>query len=170
MPVGNGSGRDVEYDVQPSGTGGDPVVAQNTAIFLMVAGTVSTAVGCLTQIGGDFLIYLGLGLQVAAIAFQAVALRRSRIIRERIAPFVTTPRAAGSGKTKLLDGEQKDHTFAPGTWIVFCDDQDPSAPPLAISPPIFDPAAMVVLRRCGTPSTLTQQAVARTTVEYFVQV
>lgn len=167
MAIGNGSGRDIEYEVEPSDPGGTLTGPTKTAMFLTVAGGAAVGVGCLTGFGGRYLVYFGLLLLVGAFAFQSVVLRRARDLERRVAPFVTL-RASTTGKTKLPDGQQHAKTFVPGSWVVFYEDQAPHAV-LATSPLVHAAEASVVLRRCGTPSTLTGGAAARADSGYFVE-
>lgn len=170
--VGNGSGHDVDYEVEPSDPGGIIKGDTQMAMYSLIAGTVAVGVGCLTHIGGRGLVYLGVGLLVLALVFQVRALRRLRTLARRTTPVPAAIQSAGGGKTPLPDGQEHAKTFVAGTSrVVFYSDQEPFEP-LAASPPLPDANARVVLRKCGTPSTLaqqTQQQAASTSGEYYVE-
>lgn len=169
--VGNGSGRDIEYEVEPS----DPGIVSDTkgATFSLIAGTAAVGIGCLTRFGGRGLVLLGVGLLVLALVFQVRALRGLRTLRRGPRARYAAVQPAGGGRTPLPDAQEHDgKNFVAGTsWVVFYDDQEPYQA-LAMSPPVPDANARVVLRKCGTPSTLAQQQqlVARAGGEYFVEV
>jgi hypothetical protein len=169
--VGNGSGHDVEYEVEPSDPGGNIVGDTKGATYSLIAGTAAVGVGCLTQIGGRGLVFLGVGLLVLALVFQIRALRGLRTLRREPRARYAAVQRAGGGRTPLPDAHEHGKDFVAGmSWVVFYDNQAPYEP-LAMSPPVPDANARVVLRKCGTPSTLAQQQlVARAGGEYFVEV
>jgi hypothetical protein len=168
--VGNGSGRDVEYEVEPSDPGGNFTGDTQIALYSTVAGGLSLAAGCVGGVGGRGVVYLGLGLLALALVFQVRALRRLRVLERQAAPLMAAPQAESGGKTDLGDGQEHPRTFVAGTsWVVFYSD-DPPFEPLAVSPKISDPNARVVLRRCGTPSTLAGGELAKATDGYYVEV
>jgi hypothetical protein len=170
--VGNGSGHDVEYEVEPSDPGGNIVGDTKGATYSLIAGTAAVGVGCLTQIGGRGLVFLGVGLLVLALVFQIRALRGLRTLRREPRARYAAVQRAGGGRTPLPDAQEHDgKNFVAGmSWVVFYNDKEPYQA-LAMSPPVPDANSRVVLRKYGTPSTLAQpqQLVARTSGEYFVE-
>jgi hypothetical protein len=139
MPIGNRSGRNVQYEVEPS----DPGIAApiGLAAALTGAGTAFAALGCLTEIGGEPLTVVGLFLLVAALLADVYAYNKANSAGAAMATAPT------GGKKPLADEATDAHVFAPGTWVVFYDGED-TEKVLGVSPPIFKPDATVTLRRC----------------------
>lgn len=138
MPISNQSGRDVDYEVQPS----DPGVAGPIllATALGAAGTAFVGLGCLTETLGPDLTVVGLFLLVASLLSNVIAYRR---VRASTAVGFTTGGTSGT----LSHGQTAVHSFSPGTWVVFTE-HGISNKKLATSPPVFDSTAIVTLRRC----------------------
>lgn len=138
MAIGNQSGRDVEYEVQPSNPGPNLTHPQVTALAFTAGGGALTAYGCLGD-GGRGLTAFGLSLLAGAVVSETIALHRAR-------SGSIAPRSGGGTKTHLAHGAEHLHTFTNGTWVVFYEvGQDA---PLAQSPVVFDPGCTVRLRRC----------------------
>lgn len=140
MAIGNGSNRDVEYEVQPS----TPNIA-NPALLAAVltgGGVAATALGCLLDFGDPGLTVLGLFMLVAALAADVYIYNAAS---PGAAAFVPTAEAKG---TIRVGAPPVPHEFAAGTWVVFRDATKVSKPLLAVSPPIFNKDADVILRNC----------------------
>lgn len=157
MAVGNGSGRDVEYEVQPSNPGGDLTQPLTIAMLATAAGGAFTAFGCLAG-GGTTLTVVGLFLLAAALVADAVALNRAKSGSTRL--------GSGGPKTHLLDGAEHPHVFTAGTWVVFYETAANGGAMITQSPIIFDDVnCTVVLRQCPPPANQTLIADAKTFVE-----
>lgn len=151
MAIGNGSGREVEYDVEPSdpggGGGGNLVDPLKTSLLLTSLGTAFVGVGCLTRMGGLGLELAGLGLLAAGLVFQGIALDRARRLAT-IGPLAVRNLILDR---RLTDGEEHPHVFAAGTWVNYRDPETKAK--LASSPKIFNPNARVTLRRNASGTT-----------------
>ncbi len=175
MTVENQSGKDIEYDVEPSDPGGPGSgnVSRPVMYSLIASGTGATfmGIGCLTGFGDQSLVLAGLGFLAVGLVFQGVAFDRAR--RLEIAGPTLRIRG-GAGRRRLDDGEVHRHTFVAGTWVEFWDPDNPGTR-LAQSPPIFKPTARVILRRCLGGSSLVdcttdKKELLRTQGDYHVEV
>lgn len=163
MAVTNQSGRDVEYEVKPSDPGLGTPIALSAALTL--GGTAFTALGCLTEIGGEPMTLIGLFLLVAALVADVYAYNKVKTAGP-------VPVSAGSGvKTLVTPGETKPQSFPAGTWVVFSNPEVPNEV-LATSEPIFDSEATVAFRECIDPKSLPpeSQTLFMSTVGYHVEV
>jgi hypothetical protein len=141
MAVNNNSGRDVEYEVQPSNPGlGGPI---GLSAALTAVGGGLTAYGCLADEGT--LTAVGLFLLVAALLADLYAYNKAQGV---------VVAGTGGGKALLADGASVEHAFAAGTWVVFTEVGKPSKV-LGSSPPIFQQEASVTLRRCAPSAAFT---------------
>lgn len=157
MAVANSSGRDVEYEVQPSNPGGNLTTTIGFSTGATALGTALTAYGCLAD-GGRGVTVLGLFLLAAALVADVIALNRSR---SGAASFSS---GGGGSRTLIAHGATHAHTFTAGTWVVFYEiGQDA---PIAQSPTVFDDVdCTVMLRQCPPPQDGTLLADAKTFVE-----
>ncbi len=155
MAIRNGSGRDVEYEVQPPDPGGNLTGPVTAAMLLTAGGGAFTAFGCLAE-GGTTLTVVGLLLLAGALVADAIALNRAKTGSSQL--------GSGGPKTLLSDGGEHPHVFTAGTWVVFYEvGQDA---PITQSPIVFDDVnCTVVLRQCPAPANQGLMADAKTFVE-----
>jgi hypothetical protein len=101
MAIGNQSGRDVEYEVEP----GDPGLRQPIllAAALTGVGGALAALGCLTEMGGEALTVVGLFMLVGALLANVYAYNKVNAA----GPFTPTPPTGG--KKPLADGDTATH-------------------------------------------------------------
>lgn len=159
MAIGNGSGRDVEYETQPPDPGGNLTAPITASLLFTAGGGAFTAYGCLGD-GGTTITVIGLFLLAAALVAEAIALNRSH---SGSAQLSTGPR------TPLADGDTHDHTFTPGTWVVFYEKS--GGPKITQSPIVFDDVHCTVrLRQCPSPQDRSLIADAKTFVEVIPSV
>lgn len=156
MAVSNSSGRDVEYEVQPSNPGGNLTAPITTSLALTGAGGAFTAFGCLAD-GGTTMTVIGLFLLAAAAVADAVALNRAKTGSSQLS---TGP------KTPITNGAEHTDSFTAGTWVVFYETAANGGAMITQSPIIFDDLnCTVVLRQCPPPANQTLMAGAKTFVE-----
>lgn len=154
MAVSNSSGRDVEYDVQPSNPGGNLTAPVTASMLLTAGGGAFTAYGCLAE-GGTAITVVGLFLLAASLVANAIALNRASSGSAQL----------GKGpKTLLANGATHAHTFTPGTWVVFY--EVGAGSPITQSPVVFDDVnCTVMLRQCPPPAEQSLVQEAKTFVE-----
>lgn len=147
MSIRNGSGHDVEVDVEegepPPGPGvvsvpGGTLLASTAFTFL---GGLAALFGCLHEAGGPLLPLLGTGSLGIAIGIQGYALAAGR---RRVAPKRLVYGGAGK-KIALGPGETHPYTFNPGDCVVFCWANDDSTTESLTSAPVLAPGALVEL-------------------------
>jgi hypothetical protein len=155
MAIGNGSGHDIDYDVQPSDPGGGPsggnAVAKSAGfgLFFSSLGTALAGIGCLTGLGGRGLLLAGFGSLVAGLVYHGITLDRAR----RLASSPAMPRLGiAPTMNHLADGQEHAHEFVPGTWVNFW--HPDTKEKLAQSPTIFNSNARVTLRRYDPATTV----------------
>lgn len=157
MAIGNQSGRDVEYEVQPSNPAPGLTNPLVTSLATTALGAAFTAYGCLAD-GGTGITVIGLFLLAAALVADVIALNRAR------SGAASSKSLSGSSKTLIANGATHPHTFTAGTWVVFYEKDHDS--PLAQSPIVFDDVnCTVVLRQCPPPQDARLAADAKTFVE-----
>jgi hypothetical protein len=146
MSIRNGSGHDVEYEVEegepPPGPGivEVPANAMFASMAFTFTGTALLTLGCLPQFGRPLLSWTGalaVGISLGIQGYAVAAGRRRRPAKPRVL-------YSRGGRPKLAAGKTADYTFNPGDRVHFYWTDDEGAK-TASSEPVSDPGSLVEL-------------------------